>query len=204
MRRIVLQPDEVFSNKHLQRKSAFNAKALEIATGIVEDVRERGDEALRELTEKFDGVKVENFRVPQEAIDEAVAQCDPMLGAALEQAAAQIRAFHERQLEQSWFAMRSDGALVGAGIYNHKTRNDCRRFEDRMDQELQHDLLCAEAHAARQAAGPSPSGKLSGMRKDRKRPQAPAHSRRGLFSVPGMALFLLAKVRSWVIWHLCS
>ena len=116
MRRIVLQPDEVFSNKHLQRKSAFNAKALEIATGIVEDVRERGDEALRELTEKFDGVKVENFRVPQEAIDEAVAQCDPMLGAALEQASAQIRAFHERQLEQSWFAMRSDGALVGAKV----------------------------------------------------------------------------------------
>ncbi|MBQ9004590.1 MAG: histidinol dehydrogenase, partial [Eggerthellaceae bacterium] len=55
MRRIVLKPNEVFSNAHLQRKSAFNAEALAAATSIVEDVRERGDEALREYTAKFDG-----------------------------------------------------------------------------------------------------------------------------------------------------
>ena len=63
MRRIALQPGEVFDNSHLQRKSAFNAQALAAATGIVEDVRQRGDEALRELTAKFDGVQVENVRV---------------------------------------------------------------------------------------------------------------------------------------------
>ena len=74
MRRVILKSGEEFSNLHLQRKSAFNAKALQIATEIVEDVRQRGDECLRELTAKFDGVEVENFRVPQEAIDEAVAQ----------------------------------------------------------------------------------------------------------------------------------
>ena len=116
MRRVVLETGEVFGNEHLQRKSAFNAKALAVATEIVEDVRQRGDECLRELTEKFDGVRVENFRVPQEAIDEAVAKCDPELAAALEQAAAQIREFHERQLEQSWFSVREDGALVGAKV----------------------------------------------------------------------------------------
>ena len=116
MRRVILKPGEVFSNTHLQRKSAFNAKALEVATQIVEDVRQRGDECLRELTEKFDGVRVENFRVSQQAIDKAAAQCSPELSAALEQAAAQIREFHERQLEQSWFAAREDGALVGAKV----------------------------------------------------------------------------------------
>ena len=116
MRRVILKPGEEFSNLHLQRKSAFNAKALQIATEIVEDVRQRGDECLRELTAKFDGVEVENFRVPQEAIDEAVAKCDPVLAEALEHAAAQIREYHERQLEQSWFATRENGAIIGAKV----------------------------------------------------------------------------------------
>ena len=116
MRRVVLGEGEAFSNEHLKRKSAFNAKALAIATDIVADVRERGDEALREYTEKLDGVSLESFRVPQEAIDAAVAACDPTIAAALEHAAAQIREFHERQVEQSWFATRADGAIVGAKV----------------------------------------------------------------------------------------
>ena len=116
MRRVILQNGEEFSNAHLQRKSAFNANAMQIATQIVEDVRQRGDECLHELTAKFDGVEIKDFRVPQEAIDEAVAQCDPALAEALEHAAAQIREFHERQLEQSWFATRPNGAIVGAKV----------------------------------------------------------------------------------------
>ncbi len=116
MRRVILEPGEVFSNKHLQRKSAFNAKALAAATDIVEDVRNRGDEALKEYTSKFDGVDIEQFRVPQEAIDAAIEQCPKELAEALEHAAAQIREFHERQLEQSWFATRPNGAIVGAQV----------------------------------------------------------------------------------------
>ena len=116
MRRIILEAGELFGNEHLKRKSAFNAKAMEIATGIVEDVRQRGDECLRELTAKFDGVEVDRFRVSQDAIDAAVAQCDPTIAEALEHAAFQIREFHERQLEQSWFATRPNGAIVGAKV----------------------------------------------------------------------------------------
>ena len=116
MRKVILNQGEVFSNSHLQRKSAFNAKAMQVATQIVEDVRERGDDCLRELTEKFDGVRLESFRVSQEKFDAAVAACEPQLAKALEQAAAQIREFHERQLEQSWFSVREDGALVGAKV----------------------------------------------------------------------------------------
>ena len=58
MRRIVLKSGEVFSNAHLKRTGAFNASALVAATDIIEQVRERGDAALREFTEKFDGVRV--------------------------------------------------------------------------------------------------------------------------------------------------
>lgn len=116
MRRIVLAADEAFSNKHLKRKSAFNAQAMTAATAIVEDVRERGDAALAEYTERFDGVALESFRVPQRAIDTALASVDPKISAALQHAAAQIREFHERQVEQSWFSTRPDGAIVGAKV----------------------------------------------------------------------------------------
>jgi len=116
MRRIVLEAGEEFGAQHLQRKSAFNAQALVAATGIVEDVRERGDEALREYTLKFDGVDAADICVPLEKIEQAAALCDAETARALEHAAAQIRDFHMRQLQQSWFATRPDGALVGAKV----------------------------------------------------------------------------------------
>ena len=116
MRRVVLAPGEQFTNADLKRPSAFNAQALAAATDIIEQVRARGDEALREYTERFDGVKVAAFRVPQSEIEGARAKVKPETAAALEQAAAQIREFHERQLQQSWFSVRADGALVGAKV----------------------------------------------------------------------------------------
>ena len=116
MRRVILTQGETFSNDHLQRTSAFNAGALEAATNIVARVREEGDAALRDLTAKFDGVEIEDFRVSQEAIDAAIAQIDPHLRKSLAQAARQIRAFHERQKQQSWFSVRADGALVGSKV----------------------------------------------------------------------------------------
>ena len=63
MRRVNLGIDEVFGNGHLKRTGAFNAAALTAATAIIEQVRQEGDGALRALTEKFDGVAIENFRV---------------------------------------------------------------------------------------------------------------------------------------------
>ena len=58
MRRVILNKGEQFSNKHLKRTGAFNARAMEAATNIIEQVREQGDAALRELTERFDGVAI--------------------------------------------------------------------------------------------------------------------------------------------------
>lgn len=116
MRRIVLQPGEKFDNSFLKRTGAFNADALITATSIVEDVRTRGDEALREYTARFDGVQTEDFRVSQREIDEAIVSVDQKTAEALQHAADQIREFHERQRQQSWFSVREDGALVGSKI----------------------------------------------------------------------------------------
>lgn len=116
MRYIELTPGDEFSEKQLNRTGAFNAQALSAATAIIEEVRNRGDQALRDYTAKFDGVEIQDFRVSEEAIEAARAQVAPELRAALEGAAAQIRDFHERQMEQSWFKTREDGALVGAKV----------------------------------------------------------------------------------------
>ena len=116
MRRIDLQPLEPFTSDFIDRTGAFNPGALEAATAIIEQVRQEGDGALRALTEKFDGVAIENFRVPGEAIDAAMAEVDPDALEALRHAAAQIRDFHERQKQQSWFFAREDGAIVGSKV----------------------------------------------------------------------------------------
>ena len=116
MRRVILKEGEQFKSSQINRTGAFNAGAIAAATSIIEEVRERGDAALRDFTAKFDGVEVEDFRVPQETIDAAAAQCDAKTVAALEHAAKQIREFHERQKQQSWIATRENGAIVGAKV----------------------------------------------------------------------------------------
>ena len=116
MRRIELEANQAFEESLLNRTSAFNADALVAATNIVEAVRERGDTALKEFTQRFDGVELESFRVSNAAIDEAIAKVDPTVAKALQKAANQIRDFHERQKQQGWFALREDGALVGAKV----------------------------------------------------------------------------------------
>lgn len=116
MRRVVLGPNDSFSTSLVNRTGAFNASAMTAATAIVEQVRAEGDAALRQLTLKFDGVEVEQLRVSEEEIAAARAAVAPETLAALQKAADQIREFHERQVEQSWFFARGDGALVGAKV----------------------------------------------------------------------------------------
>lgn len=116
MRRVVLKKGQSFDQGHLKRTGAFNAQALTAATGIVQEVRERGDAAVREFTKRFDGVDSADFRVDAQAIDKALLAVDPKVAEALQHAADQIREFHERQKQQSWFSVRADGALVGSKV----------------------------------------------------------------------------------------
>lgn len=116
MKRIKLEPLEPFRGSLIERTGAFNADALVSATHTVEDVKERGDEALRELTAKYDGIEIKQFKVSRDEIDSSVDRIDPDTLAALRHATEQIREFHERQIQQSWFFAREDGALVGAKV----------------------------------------------------------------------------------------
>jgi len=78
---------------------------------IIGKVRSHGDEALLELTEKFDGHK--KITVHPDAIGEAVANIDQQLMSSLKLARQRIEDFHRKQLQNSWFATGSSGEILG-------------------------------------------------------------------------------------------
>jgi histidinol dehydrogenase len=95
--------------------------------GIVDDIRRRGDEALCEYTRRFDEFDLtpELMRVSPEHIDAYAADADDELVGILTEAAKNIRAFHEQQIEDSWEYYGGDGIRLGlrqtpierAGVY---------------------------------------------------------------------------------------
>lgn len=72
--------------------------ALEVVVPICRDVRERGVVALRELSERFDGVTPEHLRVPAAVLDAALDRLDPAVRAALEESIRRARLVHSAQL----------------------------------------------------------------------------------------------------------
>jgi histidinol dehydrogenase len=100
----------------LRRASATTAEAMEAAAEIIAAVRERKDEALREYSLAFDGIAPTYFRIAEDDILRALRQVPKRAQDALQLAASNIRAFHERQIQQSWFTTRTDGALLGSRV----------------------------------------------------------------------------------------
>jgi histidinol dehydrogenase len=84
---------------------------------ILIDVGSKGDEALFSYTEKFDRVKLTDLRVTQEEIEAACESVDEELLQSLEQAAANIWAFHDEQREKDlWLSEVSPGVIVGQKV----------------------------------------------------------------------------------------
>ena len=82
----------------LPRPEPGSAGPLEAVRTIIAEVRERGDDALRELTERFDGVWPASLTVAPDEIDEAVARTPAEVRDALAAAAANVDAYHRHQL----------------------------------------------------------------------------------------------------------
>ena len=102
----------------LDRRSGFSEEVQTSVHEILANVRARGDEAVSEYTQMFDGIAVEvgRFRVPSVELERAAARMDPKLTKALEEARDNIRRFHERQLEKSWFIEDGDGVILGKKV----------------------------------------------------------------------------------------
>lgn len=90
----------------------------ETVNEILAAVKTEGDKALFEYTLKFDKYRLtpENIRVTPEEIKEAYALMDPALVEVIRKSAANIRAFHEKQLRNSWFDAKEDGTILGMRI----------------------------------------------------------------------------------------
>ena len=111
------------------RAQAARAEALSTAAQIVHDVAGRGESALREQAERFDGVSGHALRVPQEHVDEALAALDPTVRRALEEAIRRVREASAAQVpppasvelapgarvEQRWRPVRRAGVYVPGG-----------------------------------------------------------------------------------------
>jgi histidinol dehydrogenase len=85
-------------------------------TGIIEDVRMRGDEAVLEYTARFDGVNLESLQVTDEEMQNALSVAEPRFISVLERAAANIRRFHEKQIREGFRIENEHGCITGQKI----------------------------------------------------------------------------------------
>src|SRR3984893_1194186 len=79
---------------------------------VCDDVKHRGAEAVREYTARFDGVDLATTRVPEQALDKALAGLDPEVRAALEEASRRTRQVHSAQLPADTPTPAMDGDRV--------------------------------------------------------------------------------------------
>jgi histidinol dehydrogenase len=108
------KPEEVVAR--LRRPGGFlSERVRDAARRIVADVRERGDEALLDYTERFDGVRPEPIRVPPEEIAEARDALSTEVEESFRVAVENVRFFHERELDRPWETSRK-GATAGQRI----------------------------------------------------------------------------------------
>ncbi|MBD5179957.1 MAG: histidinol dehydrogenase [Bacteroidales bacterium] len=95
---IFVNPQRSEWNDLCRRGGNDNAAVLDIVTGILENVKTNGDSAIRELAARIDGVELDDLRVSQAEISEAAASISAELKEAIDQAIANIEAFHAAQL----------------------------------------------------------------------------------------------------------
>jgi len=92
-----------------------NARVLE----IIQAVRTRGDAALVELTQRFDGLEVSGMAdliLPRARLEQALERITPEQRKALELAAERVRIYHERQKQDSWTYTEADGTVLGQKV----------------------------------------------------------------------------------------
>ena len=110
-----------FSEKLEQIKNRgkiMEGSYIKVASDIIEDVRNRGDEALFEYTRKFDNFDIneKNIRVSKEEIEAAYKDIDSSLVEAIKKAHNNILNFHKLQMEKTWLFEDQYGSLLGQKI----------------------------------------------------------------------------------------
>jgi histidinol dehydrogenase len=107
----------------LQQLLAFEGAQDEqvdaVVAGILKDVKQRGDAAVLEYTQRFDRLSAErmdDLELPQTRLVEALDNLPAEQRDALKQAAERVRVYHEKQLMSSWSYTEADGTMLGQQV----------------------------------------------------------------------------------------
>ena len=100
------------------RNVALDDVLVSEVAAIIRDVRTRGDAALIDYTERFDGVQLRasELRVPEETLHRSALRVDSFVLESLREAIRNVRAFHEHQKEESWEITPAEGVRLGQRI----------------------------------------------------------------------------------------
>ena len=105
------------SNLSLRRSvDAGTDEQRESVRRILDAVRKNGDEAIRRFTREFDRAELDEMRVSQDEINEALDSLDGKMIDIMKKAAFNIENFHEKQKRNSWMAAEASGTLLGQKV----------------------------------------------------------------------------------------
>jgi len=95
-----------------------NEELTQVVSAILLDVKQRGDKALLEYTNRFDqrNAAIGDLEIPTEQLQKATSEIPKKLHKALEEAAGRIRDYHEHQRIESWSYTEADGTLLGQKV----------------------------------------------------------------------------------------
>jgi histidinol dehydrogenase len=102
--------------KHLTRSVASDSGVQSAVDRILEGVRSDGDKAVLDFTEQFQGVRLSDMRVPEEAVRDAYRKADKGFIQVLGEAYANIVRFHEHEAEKSFFYESGRGVILGQRV----------------------------------------------------------------------------------------
>ncbi len=105
-----VSPEEIFA------RSNPTANVSDVVSGIIAEVVKNKDAALKAYCEKFDGVSLSALEVSKAEMERAYENAEPKLITVLEEAAKNIREFHEKQKREGFTLKRENGVIVGQKI----------------------------------------------------------------------------------------
>ena len=105
-------------NDLLKRSPNHYGDFMDKVNDIINNVRSNGDAAIFDYTKRFDGADIDaaNIRVTKEEIDEAYTLVDPELIDVIRKALVNIREYHEKQRQYSWFDSKPNGTMLGQKV----------------------------------------------------------------------------------------
>jgi histidinol dehydrogenase len=109
--------DEAAIKSLVSRTQMESDEIIQSVNAIVDDVRDRGDQAVKEYTKTFDGCDLNNLYVSKEEFAQAVECIDPLLKKALENAIKNIKTFHKKQRRRS-FSFKKDSDIILGQLIN--------------------------------------------------------------------------------------